>query len=358
MVPESILRATGRENTSAFAITLRDLGGEKRVVGGQITNIMKKPNMFRVLVTTVSMAAFALASAPTFGQQTPAAAPSGGAVVTASLDEHLKVEGHAIYLKLPGQAWDRGSAPATMGHAIKALRTLYPNATFAIDPRVAEVPVTDLIIRSDDPMTDLEALRTSCGGRFSIVHDPNFASASGVAEQNPLYSIIYNNATDIKPPAGEDRQIECFNLTGYLQREKALDKDEANTNKGPAAAAQAADLASDHAAMAIGRLRDMIQESITAFDPSISQPHFQFYADAQLLIVIGSHRSIQVAAKVINALPGQQTWGGNGWGGGNYFGQQRDAQQIKAEDALLRSQLLQGAVSPQTDDNSNNANKP
>jgi hypothetical protein len=286
---------------------------------------MKKPNMFRVLVTTVSLAAFALGSSPSLGQQTPAAIPQGGAVATLaspSLDEHLKVEGHAIFVKLPGQAWDRGSAPASMGHAVKVLRELYPNATFAIDPRVADVPVTDLIIRADDPMTDLEALRTSTGGRFSIVHEPNFASASGGAEQNPLYSVVYNNATDTKPSTAEDHQIECFNLTRYLEREKGLNKDDTNTNKaqsgafgggmsGPSPAAQAV-------AEAIARLQDIIQKSISDFDPSISQPHFQFYADAQMLIVIGPERTIEVAAKVIRALPGQDTLTGNFFGGGGY----------------------------------------
>jgi hypothetical protein len=278
---------------------------------------MKKPNMFRVLVTTVSLAAFALGSSPSLGQQTPAAIPQGGAVATLaspSLDEHLKVEGHAIFVKLPGQAWDRGSAPASMGHAVKVLRELYPNATFAIDPRVADVPVTDLIIRADDPMTDLEALRTSCGGRFSIVHEPNMASASGAAEQNPLYSIVYNNATEAKPSSGEDRQIECFNLTRYLEREKALNKDETNTNKGQPGGFGAG----THAAEAIARLQEIIQKSIADFDPSIDQPHFQFYADAQMLIVVGPERAIDVAAKVIQALPGQDTLTGNFFGGGGY----------------------------------------
>ncbi len=307
--------------------------------------------MFRILVITVSMAVVALAPWPACGQQTPAAAPPGGAVLTAPLDEHLKVEGHAIFVKLPGQAWDRGSAPATMGHAVKALRALYPNATFAIDPRVAEVPVTDLIIRADDPMTDLEALHTACGGRFSIVHRPNIASASGVAEQNPLYSIVYNNATDVKPSTGEDRQIECFSLSGYLHKEKALD--EANTNSGLGGGM----MGPNNTSRAVSGLQEIIQKSIADFDPSISQPHFQFYSDADMLIVIGSGTGIDIAAKVIRALPGQQVNNGNGWGGGNNFGQQRDAEKIKAEDAVLRAELLQqNRIS--APDKANNANKP
>ena len=275
---------------------------------------MKKPDMFRVLVTTVSLAVFALASSPALGQQTPAAAPPDGAVAVATplLTEHLKVENGGVWVKA-GAGWLQRGAD-NMGSAVKALREIYPNATFAIDPRVADVLVTDVTIRSDDPMTDLEALHTSSGGRFSIVHEPNLASASGVAEQNPLYSIVANSATDTKPSAGDDRQIECFNLTRYLEREKALNKDETNTNKGQPGGFGAA----AHAAEAIARLQEIIQKSIADFDPSISQPHFQFYADAQMLIVVGPERAIDVAAKVIQALPGQDTLTGNFFGGGGY----------------------------------------
>ncbi|HEV7926486.1 MAG TPA: hypothetical protein VGR14_14080 [Verrucomicrobiae bacterium] len=269
---------------------------------------MNMPNMFRVLMTTTSMLAFTLGSFPALGQQTPAAAPPGGAVATATpqIIEDLKVENGKVWVK-SGTSWvERGSD--NMGDAVKALREIYPNATFAIDPRVADVLVTDVIIRSSDPITDLEALRTCCGGRFSIVHEPNMASASGATEENPLYSIVRNNATDVKPPTGEDRQIECFNLTPYLEREKVLNKDGTNANKGPAGGfGGMMGQSGTRAEQAVARLQGIIESSIHDFDGSISPPHFQFYADAQMLIVIGSERAIDIAAKVIQALPGQET---------------------------------------------------
>jgi hypothetical protein len=311
---------------------------------------MKKPNMFRILVTTASMTAFALASWPAHGQQTPAQAQKDGAQATAPLVEHLKVEKGSVWVKA-GAAWlQRGQD--NMAGAVKALREIYPNATFAIDPRVADVLVTDLIIRADDPMTDLEALRTSCGGRFSIVHEPNIASASGAPEQNPLYSIVYNNATGIKPSTGEDRRIECFNLTPYLQRQKAIDKDEANKSKGPGGGPDAdtrrAEAEHQRAEAAIDRLQEIIQKSIADFDSSIGQPHFQFYADAQLLIVIGPERAIEVAAKVIHALPGQQTFTGNRFGGGDWNDALRNYQEVQAADAALKADLFQSAPVPPT----------
>jgi hypothetical protein len=206
----------------------------------------------------------------------------------------LKVEGGHVLVRQPGpdQLWE-SVGPATVGNAVKALRELYPDATFAVDPRVARVPLSDMIVRANDPMTDLEAMRTSCGDRFSV-HRGLKGNATWMLENNDL---------TVDPSTGEDREIECFNLTGYLQREKALDQEEANKKNRPVAGL--AD-ANQRRADFVAGLQDIIQRSITAFDPSISQPHFQFYPDAEMLIVIGPPRAIEVAAKVIHALPGQQ----------------------------------------------------
>jgi len=290
------------------------------------------------------MAAFALASWPAHGQAPVIQPPTASEPAAAPLVEHLKVENGLIFAKR-GAAWvDSGSA--TMGNAVKVLRDLYPEATFALDPRVADVPVADLIVRANDPMTDLAALCTACGGRYGF-H----------AEAHALYVLQHNNSTDLKSPPTEDRGIECFNLTGYLQREKAHVRNEANHNNGPGATSDAAEVeASKRTAEAVARLQEIIQKSIVDFDPSLGQPHFQFYADAQMLIVIGSPRAIEVAAKVIHALPGQQTFLGNGLGNGDYFNLQRNAQEMQANAAARKAGLLwfQGAAPPAQEDNSNN----
>jgi hypothetical protein len=326
---------------------LRDLGGEKRVVGGERIDIMKKNNMFRILVAIVSMAAFALASRPACGQQ--------GTLQTLReanepLVEHLKVEDGNIFkrLPIPGTNWVNCGA-AKLGNAVKLLRELYPNCTFAMDPRVAAVPLTDVIVRADDPATDLEALRTTSGGRFEFRY-----------EQKGLFVLEYSKSTDVHPSLAEDRSIECFNLTGYLQREKATIVDEANKNKGQAGGTTAATSGPLFAQVVEG-LQGIIQKSIADFDPSLGQPHFQFYPDAQMLIVIGPERAIDVAAKVIRALPGQQTSWGEPNDGGNHRRFQRDNQGL-ADPAAMRADALQSETTPPAppvaDDKSNNLNRP
>jgi hypothetical protein len=269
---------------------------------------MKKPNMIRVLVTTVSMAVFALAPWPANGQATTInPAPSFGATTTAPHEEHLKVESGNIWIRQPGQDWVSTYGTPTVGHAVKALRTLYPDATFAVDPRVAELRFTDLIVRANDPKTDLQALCTACGGRFNLGGGPN-----------SLYTLQYNSSTESTPTKKEDRDIECFNLTGYLERiTKPQDvKQQQQTDQ---AKEQAQDLRQQQTHEAIDELQTIIGKTINDFDDTIAPPHFQFYPQAQLLIVTGSRRAIEVAAKVIHALPGQQGFFGNAAGGGDLF---------------------------------------
>ena len=291
---------------------------------------MKKPNMFRVLVTTASMAALALAAWPAQGQPATVKPPEAGEKAAAP-NFNLKVEQNQVWVRPPSpdQHWE-SLGPATVGNAVKALRDLYPDKTFAVDPRVAVVPVADLIliIRDDDPTTDLAALRTSCGGRF------------GFHEENALYTVEYNNLTDVDPSTREDRRIECFNLTRYLQREKALAKGDANNNKGAAAGGVADMTGGKQAEAAVARLQDIIGQSISDFDPSISPPHFRFYADAQMLILIGSHRAIDIAAKVIYALPGQPTFTRNPFGVGDSGDTRGEFQEMKEPGAAMKSDMF------------------
>jgi hypothetical protein len=267
---------------------------------------MKKPTMLRVLVTTALMAAFALAPWPTFGQST-AIAPS---------DEHLKVENGDIWIRNPGQPY-AAVGPATVGNAVKALRKLYVNATFAVDPRVAELPLTDLVVRANEPITDLAALRTACGGRFNLGVEPN-----------SLYTLQRNNSTDLDPSKKEDRNIECFNLTGYLGR--IITPEDEKNQQTDEAKAQAKDKRAQQTREAVDQLKSIIADTIKDFDATIGEPHFQFYGQAQLLIVTGSHRAIEIAAKVIHALPGQPAFFGKSDESGNFRNNfSRDSQSLE-----------------------------
>jgi hypothetical protein len=245
---------------------------------------MKTHNMFGVLVTTVSITILALAAWPARGQNVKEIAKLD------SFSEHLRVEGGMVWSRKPGQPWDNPQE-ATVGNAVKKLGELYPDATFAVDPQVAVVAVTDLVVRSQDPKIDLQALAAACGGKFDF-------------RQNgtpTLFILEPNNRTFSRAPSKtEDRSLECFNLTGYLLPMIAQD------NSAPSGAVAGPVSSESHTQKAVAQLQEIIQKSITDLDPSMKQPHFKFYSEGQLLVVIGPQQALEVAEIIIRALPGQQ----------------------------------------------------
>jgi hypothetical protein len=238
--------------------------------------------MIKIFFTMASIASWAFVPEPGFGQQAQPAAVVG---LKAPREEHLKIEEGVIWIKKPGENWVNTHDAPTVGNASKALRLLYPDDMFAVDPLVAEVPISDLIIRANDARTDLEALRTACSGKFTFGEGPN-----------SLYTLNADSRAMADLSKSEDHSIQCFNLSGYLERTAKLhplkDQDQAR--------AQTQETVAD--------LKQIIASTINDFDSTIVAPRFQFYAQAQLLIVTGSHRAIDVAAKVIRALPGQQNF--------------------------------------------------
>jgi len=296
---------------------------------------MKKPYMHRVLLTTVLIVTFVLASRSAHDQAkpvNPAALLGAGA---APPEEHLKVENGSIWVRQPGESWVRGG-DATVGNAVKALRSVYPEITFAVDPRVAAVPVTDLLIRANQPNTDLEALRTACGGRFDL--SGGLIDPSG--QPSSLYQLVDNNLTEQNSSKKEDRNIECFNLTGYLER-----RFKANDVRPAQQAGEALRM--------VDQLKEIINQTISDFDGDIKMPQFQFYDSAQLLIVTGSNRAIAIAAKVIRALPGEEGLFGNLYDGGNFHSlgrrlpdQPMGSQGMQPDSALDPSAINGGAGSP------------
>ncbi len=213
--------------------------------------------------------------------------------------EHLKIENGAVWSHASGQWQKKGDA--TLGTAVKALEDIYPQATIAMNPKLQSLKLADLQVRASDPEADLEALRAACGSQFDLD-----LSRRGMS----LYALAPNEVFEReKQQATGAKEIQVFSLTGYLEQR---DKD------------------ADPAKM-VDQLQGVINETIGDLDDSIAPPKFRFHKDANLLVVIGTPQAIDVAGKVISALPGQQTpwyrggaygaaygFGGGGAAGGGY----------------------------------------
>jgi len=91
------------------------------------------------------------------------------------------------------------------------------------------------------------------------------------------------------------RSVEVFNLSGYLQQLPKQDEKAVSEN--------------------VNMLEVVINQTLEQLKPEGFSdedgpyPDFQFHRGANLFIVIGPPIAIEVARKVVNALPGQQSGG-------------------------------------------------
>jgi hypothetical protein len=193
--------------------------------------------------------------------------------------------------------------PATLGQVVDALRELYPNVNIVASPEVTDLMVADLKLRSTEIEETLEAVRIASGERFIWRNndaqpgaiDPTTGLPLPVPQppkEAALYLITANpNALPVKPK----REVEVFNLSGYIAYSTAHANKMANDD---GAINQSLMMVQDIVRQTLDRVYQ--QEGATKLD-------YQFHSGASLLIVIGPRDEIEVARKVIEALPGQPT---------------------------------------------------
>lgn len=236
---------------------------------------------FRIRTVKAATAALLAASVLAFPARSQTAAAS---------NENLKIEKGNVYEMLPDLSW-KAVGPATLGNAIKALQDIFPTITIASDPRLASLPVADLLVRSSDPAANLEALSVACGYKFSVQRPtPNLANPnanSDLFELAPTSSFLREHGDE------GSRDLQVFSIAGYL-RQLADEQGKKNDSNVQAQLD------------AVDRLQDIIRDTVSAMDDKMKPPQVKFYAQAKLLVVIGSPEALDIAGKVVAALPGQQ----------------------------------------------------
>lgn len=181
---------------------------------------------------------------------------------------------------------------ATLENVVDMLRDQHPEANIIVAPEVPPILIETLKIRATDLGMELEALHVASGRRFNVV-------GSG-SRESPLYVLE-------AAPEGQRAQlrVEAFSLSGYFASlPKTGDEDE------------------DEAVIArkIHELERMVDETVDiyrAIDEDVSGRssarrtvlNMRFHRGANLVILIGDPRSIEIAGKVIGALPHAQRSG-------------------------------------------------
>lgn len=160
--------------------------------------------------------------------------------------------------------------PATIGNVVEFLQARNPNLDVIFSPGVAEVVIRDLKLRTQETGLVFEALTVATG---------NAVHAARIGHDGRIWGLTGQAAAK----AGSDRQVEVFNLGGFLKhlRERDQNRREPDTSQ----------------------IADMINE--TAAATKQEPPVIRFHPGANLLIVVGTSEAIEVARKVVGALPGQ-----------------------------------------------------
>jgi hypothetical protein len=211
-------------------------------------------------------------------------------------------------------SWEGKQIEPTLGHVVDALRAKYSDANFVLAPGLMNLKIADLKLRGGRIQEELEAIRVASGSKFDWTGpgapgvgnpvDPSTGLPLSMPPNGGLFIL-----REAAPTEANERLVEAFNLSSYLERLSA-NQDKASATKE----------AKDKTISAsLDEIERIILETIATLkegrSSTMDQPSFQFHRGANLLIVIGSREAVDVARKVILALPGQARFSDSGGGG-------------------------------------------
>jgi len=195
-----------------------------------------------------------------------------------------------------------GNVDATLGRVIDALREQYPEANIVMSPGLAKVKVGDLKLRAGRLTEELEAVRVASGEKFDLQTPaqavPTIDPTTGmpVASTKSPYAGLYTLRQaqySSQPP----RMLEAINIGPYLEW---LGRRPSGARKG------------NPEQEGLSELQEMIDVAVTDFKTAEQrggerpedQLIFKYHPGATLVVIIGSPESVEIARKIVNALPG------------------------------------------------------
>jgi hypothetical protein len=294
LFPELTPPGEGTGPTTFVIRPARDLRCEKRVVDAMFNNLYYRGRMNAGLGCRISLCVFLLlitshlgVRAQSGGTSTPTSAAAPAAPPDARWD--LNIVNGSLRLQ------DGKTVPATLGNVVDYMRDMFP-ANIVLAPGVGQIKVGDLKLASFQWEPALDALKVASGNAFAWqrrsdpavmgVVDPTtglpvIARASGEGDKREELLMLTLDESGVG--SGPRRIVEVFNLAGYL-RGQDKDKQEKSLNE----------------------ITQIIEETAFDFDPGQERRlslRFKFHSGASLLIVSGLPGEVEVARKVVLALP-------------------------------------------------------
>jgi hypothetical protein len=190
------------------------------------------------------------------------------------------------------QKLDGTLSAATLRDVVDYLVELHP-ANVVLAPTLGSTEIENLKLAGFRWESALEALRIASGNQFV------WSVQAGPPETDPVTGapvrVAHRDETDLyvlePDPAGAHRaaggMVEVFNLAGYLQ------------GKDPAEVPKALQEVEQILSQSLRQVRES-----SGFAGSEPAPSIRFHERANLLVVVGTGEQIEVARKIILALPG------------------------------------------------------
>lgn len=189
---------------------------------------------------------------------------------------------------------DGAAHPATLRNVVDYLVELHP-ANVVLAPTLGDIEIQNLKLAGFRWESALEALRIASGNQFV------WAVQGAAAETDPASGAparpVYRDVSDLyvlePDPATAHRAsggvVEVFNLGGYLQ------------GKGQDSAQVS--LALEELRLILSESLRQVRESSGLGGPEVA-PSIRFHERANLLVLVGTAEQVDVARKIILALPG------------------------------------------------------
>jgi hypothetical protein len=238
------------------------------------------------------------------------------------------------------------NALATLGNVIDALREQYTEANIVLSPGLGKLIVGDLKLRAGHLAEELEAVRVASGEKFEIrfpvdTGSPKYMNPTTGLPMEPSNAGLFVLREAPRPPEAQ-RLVEAFNIGPYLEslsRHASPEKKATPEQEG------------------LNEIETMIEQTVADFkggNAAADQLKWQYHRGATLLVVIGTPESVEIARKIVNALPGMDS---ARFGGGSLS---RMPQQRSAEEAFrARYGLAPRSAEPgQTPPTANDPAKP
>jgi hypothetical protein len=189
-----------------------------------------------------------------------------------------------------------GKVKATLPNAVDALRDQYPEANIVLSPGLTNVMVSDLKLRAGSLAEELEGVRVASGEKFNVqppaqstfIEPTTGLAASPAGPDKGLFLLV-----PVPRPESE-RVVEAFNIWPYFL---TLEQRSTTPEEREKAKAESLD-----------RIYKIVNETIQALKQDRVTPEdnltWRFHSGASLLVAVGRRDDVEVARKVVNALPG------------------------------------------------------